>query len=107
MSTTKTKNVAQLQSQMSAESLSKENSSEKQLIVREKIENSPFWVIGTEDSGYFVVLKHYRISETYETVEEARNAIHTEKWNIAFRMCAIIFEILSEEEQPQQKTSSL
>lgn len=61
------------------------------LTEREKIENTPFWAVRT-DEGWFLVMGEYRITEPVESKIIAIDKLKTNKWEIMMRMSAIITE---------------
>lgn len=66
-----------------------ENTTESQeLIVREKIPNSPFTVVGNETVGYFITMGEYRLTEHFETTEQASKQLEIDRWNIIARLIA-------------------
>lgn len=85
---TTSKQGEQLNIQNNVEEIPKEVSS---IVNRNKIENSPFWAIGT-DEGWFITMGDYRLTEPKPTEEEAIELLLTEDWNIIMRMCAVITE---------------
>lgn len=60
------------------------------LIMREKIEKTPFHIIGDEEKGYFIALGKYRVTEPTKTPEEAIQKLDIEKWNILVDVITII-----------------
>jgi hypothetical protein len=64
-----------------------------QIIERNEIENTPF-VMVTLEQGSFVALGNYRVSEVYETKEEAENYIKTITWDNLFNVIISLFEHL-------------
>lgn len=83
------------------ENQNKQHSS-TELIHKEPIENSPLWIIGNEETGYFVSIKNYRLTELYKTIEEAKDRLRIESWNIIVRLTAIIMEIITEEHRKEK-----
>lgn len=79
--------------------LSKESSSE--LIHKEPIENTPLWVIGNKETGYFLSIHNYRITEIYNTIDEAKDRLKIESWNIIARLTGIIIELQKKFEYKQ------
>lgn len=84
----------------------RENSS-TELIHKELIENSPLWIIGNEEKGYFISIKEYRITEIYPTIDQARMRLQIESWNIIVRLTAIIVELaIQESNKPKQESKN-
>lgn len=63
-----------------------------QLMVREKLPNTPFTLIGNDEIGYFITMGPYRLTEHYPTPAEASEQIQIEQWQIIARMIGIICE---------------
>lgn len=59
---------------------------------RDPIQNSPFWVVGDKEQGYFLIMGRWRISEIYTTKEKAIGALETDKWNIILRITGCMCE---------------
>lgn len=60
----------------------KSNESElTKLVEREKVEGTPFEIIKYPDSGYFVALNKYRVTEEFETMLEAVEVIDNKEWD--------------------------
>lgn len=67
------------------------------LIVREKIENSPFYVIGNEEKGYMIVLGKNIVTDPVPTIEECKQQLQTGMWNIILKVAAIVHEAIAKE----------
>lgn len=88
---TKTAQEQQSHTPKSAENNPKENSSE--IIEREQIENTPFWILKTEE-GYFLVMGKYRLSETYPTQIHVLTYLQDNHWQIILTLCTIVYKTL-------------
>jgi hypothetical protein len=64
-----------------------------ELFTRTPIANSPFMLVKTDD-GYFCCLGLYRLSELYETADEALAFINDKSWNNIINVGMIISEIM-------------
>lgn len=62
--------------------------SKKQLISREEIPGTPIIVAGNKDTGYFLALGRYRLTETMDTKEGAVMLLELETWNVISRLIA-------------------
>lgn len=82
-----------LHTQLNVEDHNKENSSK--LVTRERIPETPFYLIGQVDK-WMITFKNYRITDLYETAEEALESIEKNKWDIIMRMTAIVHESMIE-----------
>lgn len=98
---------ALLQSQMSANDQPTENKNSN-LNNRIPIENTPFYLNGNEENGYFITIKNYKVTEEKkqlndaQTLQEFAEEILKEKmWNIIFHLVIILQEqekLLSQKE---------
>lgn len=75
------------------ENQSKLNFGNEELIYNKREENSIFNIVGTEEKGYFAAFNNYRLTEKTKTIEEARNLIEKQKWNITLNLIAIVCEL--------------
>lgn len=57
----------------------------EELIHRETIDNTPYEIIGNKDNGYIIALGKYKLTEPRKTIEEAKEQLEIEKWNIIIR----------------------
>lgn len=62
------------------------NPSGEQLLEREQITNSPFWIIGNKVDGYYLVLGHYRLTDVYNTKQEVIEYVNNRPWDIILGM---------------------
>lgn len=85
---TQTKHSELLNTQSNAEETHKPNSSK--LIEREQMKDTPFWIIGTEDTGYFGTLGKYQITTNFPTKEAVTNHIETQVWEIIMKVAGIV-----------------
>lgn len=97
-----------LNTQNNIESSPNSNSSQK-LIHREKIQKTPFYVVGREETGYFVTYGKYRLTDSYETPKDAEIAIQCQEWEQLLNVMGIIASELIEQNERKQmeKQSSL
>lgn len=99
---TQTKQRDILNIQNNAEETHKSESGE--LIKRKQMENTPFWIIGDDETGYFGTLGKYQITERYPTQEAVQNHIETQTWDIILKCAGIIAEyVINEHEQVTAK----
>lgn len=83
-----------LNSQNSTEETHNQNST---LNEREKIEDTPFWVVKQEEK-WFITLGEYRVSQIKESKDEALKTLEENKWDLVIHMVIIISEKLKEED---------
>lgn len=93
-----------LRSQMSADSISKEPSSE--LLTRERIKNTPFDLVGNEEQGYFVALGRYKVSETYGDQDTAIHEAKYPAWDILLNVMSLMASMTFEEERKKLAESN-
>lgn len=95
--------------QQSKEVSSKEE--DRQIVERDNIEGTPFWIQKVQGKGWFITLKGYQITPPQKTKEEAIKYIWLENngWNVIANMIIIIHEQVANEavkefEKRQQET---
>lgn len=89
-----------LNTQTSAdENQNREQSSNTELIHRERVIGTPFSVVGNEESGYFVTLGMYKISPHYPTLNEAKEAVEQDKWDIIINVFYALHQLTQKEQQ--------
>lgn len=93
-------NTTSKQSPTSSDGLSGDN---KELISNEPIKGTPFRMVGNEFNGYFIGLKNYKITDTYDTKEEALERLEAEKWEVIARIITIMYAVIKEEEDKQKE----
>lgn len=84
-----------LHSQMSANGEHIDKPTSSRLVEKEPVENTPFWLVGSEETGFFLTYNKYRITDTYETKEQALNRLITEPFKINAIVAYCIAETLS------------
>lgn len=86
-----TQNPEQSAGEIYAVEMNKEDSSDKDVkISREPVKGTPFYVVGSEEKGYFIALGQNRITEQKETPGKAINELTDKKWEIIANMIVII-----------------
>lgn len=68
------------------------NNSKSTLITRERINKTPFTVIGNEETGYFIAMGDYRLTEIHKRIEQAMAEILEEPWNVTLKMMSAIID---------------
>lgn len=88
-----TKQQELLQSQTSVEnSNSDNNNSLPELLTIEPLENTPFKVVGNDETGYFIALGKYKITNHYEDATKAIEYLKTNQWNVIISMVGAILK---------------
>lgn len=90
----KTEHSALLNTQLNAEeSPTKQKSSE--LVEREQIVDTPFWIIGNKETGYFLTMGKYRLTEPMKTKTAVRTYLRANTWNVTLQMCLLVYNDVS------------
>lgn len=67
------------------------------LVTNEKVdENSPFRLVGQEGTGYFIALANYRLTDFYETAEEAVSLLGNTNWTMIANLIVTMMRINEE-----------
>lgn len=70
----------------------KENSS-NEAPVYEKVEGTPFHVVGNKETGYILVSGTYQLSEYRNTVEEAIDYLESHTWEIVITLITMVIHM--------------
>lgn len=83
------------------------NSNSSQLISRDPIQNTPFWIVGTEETGYMGVMGKYRITERFPTKEQVEQEMIRQDWATIINVVSIIVQetVAHELRQKAEKAS--
>lgn len=65
-----------------SEEQNNQHSSNQQIINKEHVEGTGFDIIHYDQHGYWLVIGHYRVSETKKTKEELIKLIETKDWDL-------------------------
>lgn len=85
---------------MNAEEIHNSSSSDgTEITHREQYPNSPFWIIGNPEIGYFLALGDNRLTEMYPQIQDVRNHIMNHSWELILQMCHIIFTKLTQDKE--------
>lgn len=87
---------------MSTQTSANENSGHKEksgnenteLIHREKVERTPFYIVGNEEQGYFLTMGKYRLTEAARTIEEVKEQLETNMWDIILKLVLTSHELV-------------
>jgi hypothetical protein len=75
------------------------------LIKREPIERTPFYVILGSEGMAFIALGKHKISAEWETegelLEEAKNVLENDHWNIYMHMTVLLAEMVYQSNQEE------
>lgn len=63
-----------------------------ELIHREEIPNTPFWIVGNEELGYFLAMgRHKLMHENVQTTKEVMQYYTNNQWQITMQLAIIVF----------------
>lgn len=68
----------------------------EQLISREKIENTPFEIVGNRDSGYFLCMGKFRYTEFMQSKEQVLDYFNGNIWDLIMKMIVSISEDIAQ-----------
>lgn len=96
------KNTQQLNTQNGVEeNQNKETSS--QIVERIEVNETPFIIIGNEESGYFVTWGKFKITKKYNTKEEAKEKIYERDYELLMNISSLITHSIIGKEKEEQK----
>lgn len=81
-----------LNTQMNVEDTDKQNSLNEELQMNEQIMGSPFYTRGNKQTGYFITMGDTKLTDDYETPEEAEAQVRADNWNFMTTVIASITE---------------
>lgn len=64
----------------------------EELLERHKIEDSPFYIIGNPKDGYFLSMGKHRLTELLPTIEEVKEHLQNNTWNIILQLVILVCE---------------
>lgn len=73
------------------ETLMEDMGKNEELISREQVDDSPFWIIGI-DGKYFGAMGRYRLTEPTEDVDSLREELRGMTWNRLIQVIEIILD---------------
>lgn len=76
----------------------KENNNNTKITDREQIGDSPFWALMVNNK-WFLALGDSRITEPYDTKEQAIERLDLDKWKIIMQLIIIFIEKINESKQ--------
>ena len=82
----------------------KEKSSE--LLEMDKVENTPFHVVGSNDQGFFIALGKYRISTVQPTKESAIEWVSKNMWTVVLILVDTLI-LLNKDDKINEHTEPL
>lgn len=82
-----------LKLQTSAEE-NQNNSNSTELLERERIENTPYTIIGNQEKGYFLAFGKYKVIENKPTKQEVRDELEKRKWFVMIDTVICLLDII-------------
>lgn len=86
---TNKKHSEQLATQLNAEDNHNSNSN-SELVDREQLDGTPFWIIGNEDDGYKLIMGKYQLTGTYRSKDEIIEQLENDMWKMILNMILIV-----------------
>lgn len=83
------------------------NSNSSEIIEREQIENSPFTIVGNQETGYFITMGPYRLHEPVATKEDVMNYLLRNTYNVILDMIIIVNEINKNSKKSTQEEQTV
>lgn len=84
------------------ESQSKENSS-TELVEQEKIQGTPFRIIGNEERGYFLSFGKFRLTEAMHDKLAVLEHVNENMWTIIVQIVGVVLQMDKEAEAVESK----
>lgn len=69
----------------------------EQILEREAISGTPFWIIGNHVDGYFLAFGKYRLGDVKNTKDEILDYLYNEMWTIFGFYAGILIELTIED----------
>ena len=82
------------------ESQNREVSSE--LLEREAVNGTPFWIVGNQDEGYFLAFNKYKLTHK-KSKKAVLDELNFEMWNIVSKLVILLMEIKAESDNKEAK----
>lgn len=69
------------------------------LKTNEPIENTPFRIVGNEETGYSITVGRHMLTEPKETKEKCLSELEEKKWIVMSNMTVAICQMIQEEQK--------
>lgn len=79
-----------MNTEQSADEVIKEESGT--IMYRERIEDSPIYIVGNEQNGFFGIVGIHRITEIEKDIESVRAKLKTDNWDVLLTIISVIVE---------------
>lgn len=63
-----------------------------ELIKHTPVEGTPFHITGNEETGYFLRIGKYRLTDNFKTEDEVQDELFNGQWYITCNLIAVIME---------------
>lgn len=73
------------------------------LITNEEIPNTPFRMVGNDETGYSAAIRNYMLTKPMPTKDECLKALERNKWTVHANMIIALTEIIEQEKNNTQK----
>ena len=70
-----------------------------EILERELINGTPFWIIGNNVDGYFLAFGKYRLGDVKNSKEEILDYLNNEMWTIIGFYIGILVDLMIEEKK--------
>lgn len=71
--------------------------SSEELVEREPIENTPFWILGNVTDGYFLAMGKFRVSPVFDEKSEVLDYMLIQQWNLILTIIGCCYQVYQEE----------
>lgn len=77
-----------------------------ELVHKESIEQTPFWIIGNEEKGYFLAMGNHKLCDTQKTIEQVKDYYDNHQWELVMQMAFIVFSDMLNQYQIDKKQAT-
>lgn len=63
-----------------------------EIVERENIEKTPFWVIGNKERGYWLALGHHKLCDDKKTKKEVYKHLEENFWQVIICLIGVVSE---------------
>lgn len=64
-----------------------------QIVEREQIENTPFWIVGNKERGYFLAFGKFQMTEEVPNKLDVILNLEKDRWNVLVKMIVCVTEM--------------
>lgn len=77
-----------------------------ELVYKERIKDTPFDVVGNEETGYKIALGRFLISQAYQTPYDAECAAYAKPWDILMNVVSLVTKLTITEHEKENGVHS-